>query len=265
MSVAGAPSGGTRVAAVEAGEPGRGIAKRAGDENDVARLRARGAGVMYVTNKPLYPPDEYAAKLTRLGLPTAPEEVITSVNVLADHVAQEYVGASVLVIGEQAVRDEIARAGARLVDDWREAEVLVASWDRGLTYAKLDAALQALLHGATYLATNPDAVCPVGPGQFVPDCGALLAALQAMTGRDPDFLAGKPGPRLALGALRRLGVAPEDAALVGDRLSTDITCGNRAGLVTIAVLTGEATAEAIAAAKGDARPDYVIRSVAELS
>ena len=230
----------------------------------IARLRARGAGVMYITNKPLYPPQEYAAKLTRLGLPTQPAEVITSANVLADYVAQEHPGARVLLLGEQAVRDELERAGAQLVDDWREAEVLVASWDRGLTYDKLDAGLQALRRGAVYLATNPDVLCPVGAGEFVPDCGALLAALKAMTGRDPDVMAGKPGPRLPLAALARLGVAPEKAALVGDRLSTDITCGNRAGMATIAVLTGEATRESIAAATGEARPDYVLDSVAEL-
>jgi len=230
----------------------------------IARLRARGAGVMYITNKPLYPPDEYAAKLTRLGLPTTPAEVITSANVLGDVIAAAYAGARVLVIGEEPVRAEVARAGALLVEDWHEAQVLVASWDRELTYAKLDAALQALLHGAVYLATNPDALCPVGQDEFVPDCGALLAALAAMTGREPDVMAGKPGPRLPLAALARLGVAPADAALVGDRLSTDITCGNRAGMGTIAVLTGEATAASIAAATGEARPDYVVGSVAEL-
>jgi arabinose operon protein AraL len=236
----------------------------AGAPEAIARLRARGAGVMYITNKPLYPPDEYAAKLTRLGLPTAPAEVITSANVLGDVIATEYAGQRVLVIGEQPVCDEVVRGGGQLVDDWRAAEVLVASWDRELTYAKLDAALQALLHGAVYLATNPDAMCPVGAGEFVPDCGALLAALGAMTGREPDVMAGKPGPRLPLAALARLGVAPAQAALVGDRLSTDITCGNRAGLATIAVLTGEATRESIAAAEGDARPDYILDSVADL-
>jgi len=216
----------------------------------IARLKARGARVMYITNKPLFLPDEYAAKLTRLGIPTQPDEVITSSNVLADYVAEKHAGAKVLLIGGAVVRDDIVRAGATIVDDWRQAEVLVVSWDRDITYGKLDAGLQALLHGATFLATNPDVVCPVGPHEFVPDCGALLAAFKAMTGRDPDYMAGKPGPRLPLAALKRLGVAPEDAALVGDRLSTDIVCGNRAGMTTIAVLTGEATEQTIAAAEG---------------
>lgn len=231
----------------------------------IARLRARGARVAYITNKPLSRPDEYAAKLTRLGMPTAPEEVITSANVLGDYIAEAHVGARVLLIGEAVVREELTRAGAVMVEDWREAEVLVASWDRDLTYAKLDAGLQALRRGAIFLATNPDVVCPVGPDEFVPDCGALLAALQAMTGRDPDHMAGKPGPRLPLAALKRLGVPAADAALIGDRLSTDIICGNRAGMATIAVLTGEATEDSIATAAAEEGPDYVIESVADLS
>lgn len=231
----------------------------------IGRLEARGARAMYLTNKPLCPPDEYAAKLTRLGIPTAPEQVITSANVLADYAAEEHAGARMLLIGEAVVRDELLRAGAVLVDDWREAELLVVSWDRGFSYEKLDAGLQALLKGAKFLATNPDVVCPVGPHDFVPDCGALLAAFRAMSGRDPDYIAGKPGPRLPLAALKRLDVSPADAALVGDRLSTDITCGNRAGMTTIAVLTGEATEQTIAAATGEARPDYVVGSVADLA
>lgn len=230
----------------------------------IARLKARGAGVMYITNKPLCQPDEYATKLTRLGIPTTPAEVITSSNVLAEYVVEAHAGARVLLIGETVVREDLLRAGAVLVEDWREAEVLVVSWDRQFTYEKLDAGLQALSRGVTFLATNPDVVCPVGPHEVVPDCGALLAAFKAMTGREPDYIAGKPGPRLPLAALKRLGVLPADAALVGDRLSTDITCGNRAGMTTIAVLTGEAREPMIAEARAEAKPTWVITSVAEL-
>lgn len=230
----------------------------------IARLKQRGARVMYITNKPLSRPQEYADKLTRLGIPATADEVMTSAMVLGDYVAQEHSGARVLVIGEEAVHEELRRAGAMLVHDWREAEALAVSWDRELTYEKLNAGLQALLNDAKYWATNPDVVCPMGGGRVIPDCGANLAALKAMTGREPDYIAGKPGPRLPLGALQRLGVTASDAALLGDRLSTDIVCGNLAGMTTIAVLTGEATLQTIATAEGEARPDIVLGSVAEL-
>lgn len=230
----------------------------------LARLQARGAKIAFITNNPLLPPEAYAAKLSRLGIPTAPEQVITSANVLGDYVAEHYAGAKMLLLGEEVVRQELQRAGALLVADWREAEVLVVSWDRSFTYEKLNWGLQALRQGVIYLATNPDVMCPVGPDEFVPDCGAILAAFKAMTGREPDYIAGKPEPRLPWGALQRLGVSAEQAALVGDRLYTDIVCGRRAGLTTIAVLTGEATPEAIASASNEAKPHYVLQSAALL-
>ena len=230
----------------------------------IARLKARGAGVMYITNKPLSKPDEYAEKLTRLGLPTTPEEIITSSMVLADYLRDHEPGALVFLIGEQVLRDDLAAAGMRLVEDWSDAEVVVLSWDRHFGYDKLNGALQALLRGARLYATNPDVVCPVDVGEVVPDCGAIIAAVHACSGRLPDYVAGKPGSMLPLGALARLGVKPADAALVGDRLETDIACGNRAGMLTIAVLTGVADRETAEAVEGERRADYVIESVAEL-
>lgn len=230
----------------------------------IARLRGRGAQVMYVTNKPLSRPEEYADKLVRLGLPTAPEEIITSAMVLADYLRTHEAGARVLLVGEQVLREELVAAGMTLVADWREAEVVALSWTRAFCYDDLNAVLQALLRGARYYATNPDVVCPVDAGEVVPDCGAFIAAVQACSGRAPDYIAGKPGPLLPLGALARLNLTPRQAALVGDRLETDIACGNRAGLTTIAVLTGVATRETIAGVSGDLRPDYVLPSVAAL-
>lgn len=231
----------------------------------IARLEARGAGVMYITNKPLSKPEEYAEKLTRLGIPTAPEAIITSSMVLADYLRDHEPGARVLMIGEQTLRDDLEAAGMILVSDWAEAEVVALSWARDFCYDDLNAVLQALLRGARYYATNPDTVCPVDAGEVVPDCGSFIAAVHACSGRLPDYIAGKPGPMLPLGALARLGVKPEDAALVGDRLETDITCGNRAGMVTIAVLTGVADRETVEAVAGEMRPDFVVASVAELA
>lgn len=230
----------------------------------IARLKARGAGVMYITNKPLSRPEEYAEKLIRLGIPAQPEEIITSSMVLADYLREHEAGARVLLISEEVVREDLTQAGLLFTEDPLAAEVVVLSWTRHFCYDQLNAALQALLRGARLYATNPDTVCPVDAGEVVPDCGAIIAAVQACSGRCPDYIAGKPGPMLPLGALARLGVAPQHAALVGDRLETDIACGNRAGMTTIAVLTGVATVETAGEAEGELRPDYVLTSAAEL-
>jgi HAD superfamily hydrolase (TIGR01450 family) len=230
----------------------------------LARLRARGAKLMFVTNKPLYRPDTYAQRLTGLGIPAQPDEVLTSALALGDYMAQQAAGCRTLLIGEEVLREEVSRAGVIFTDDPTEAEVVAVGWDRAFSYDKLNAALQALRRGAKLYATNPDVTCPLGPDEFVPDCGALLAAITACSGHAADYIAGKPGPGLPATALARLGLAAQDCAMVGDRLETDITCGNRHGLQTIAVLTGVTTAQMAAEAQGEQRPAYVIASVAQL-
>lgn len=230
----------------------------------IERLKSRGAKVMYITNKPLCKPDEYAEKLVRLGIPATPAEIITSSMVLADYMREFHPGARVLLISEQVLREDLEEAGISFTDDPARAEAVVLSWTREFCYDHLNGALQALLGGAKLYATNPDTVCPVDAGNVVPDCGALIAAVHACSGRMPDYIAGKPGPMLPLAALARLGVAPERAALVGDRLETDIACGNRAGMTTIAVLTGVADRQTAETVEGEMRPDYVLESVADL-
>ncbi len=217
-----------------------------------------------MTNKPLYSPREYARKLSHLGIPAAPEEVLTSSLALAAYMGAHHAAARVLLVGEHQVAQDLQAAGCQLVEEPREAEVVVLAWDRGFTYAKLDAALQALCAGARFYATNPDVACPMGGGRLAPDCGALIAALEACSGRAPDFVAGKPNPGIAQAALERLGLQPHDCLLVGDRLMTDIVCGRRAGLATALVMTGVTDAASLAAAPDEARPDHVLASVAEL-
>jgi HAD superfamily hydrolase (TIGR01450 family) len=220
---------------------------------------------MFVTNKPLYHPQSYARRLTALGLPTTADEVLTSALALGDYLSREAPGSRVLLVGEKVLADEIIRAGCQLTDDCTRAEVVALGWDRSFTYDKLNAALQALRRGACFVATNPDVTCPLGPGEVVPDCGSLIAALTACAGRPADYVAGKPGPGLPLMALQRLGLPAAECAMVGDRLDTDIACANRHGLISIAVLTGVTTAPMATAATGDRRPDYVIPGVVELT
>src|SRR5574341_347372 len=100
---------------------------------------------------------------------------------------------------------------------------------------------------------------PEGP---VPDCGALAAAVTAATGFAPVVI-GKPHRAMLDTALHRLGARPENTAIVGDRLYTDMEMGFRGGLTTILVLTGETTAEI--AAQSPRQADLVLPSVGELA
>src|SRR5882724_9992433 len=226
----------------------------------LAALRAAGRHIAFLTNKPLQTRTEYAAKLTRLGVPAAPDDVINASLVLARHLRDRDPGAPVFVIGEPPMRDEMRAHGFEVRDDERVRWVVIA-FDRTFSYAKLNTALQAARGGARLIATNPDRTCPVEGGE-IPDCAGMIAAVEAVTGKQVEAVVGKPSPIILEVALAALGVPAEESGIVGDRSETDITMGKRLGLSTILVLSGITR-------PGDPRiaalaPDHVIGSVEEL-
>jgi len=227
----------------------------------VAELRRRGCGVVFVSNKPLERREAYAEKLTGLGIPASPEEVINSSQVLARYLAREMPEATVFAIGEPPLLDELAAAGIRLSERPHEIDVVVASFDRTFDFRKLNIGFQALRRGARFLATNADRSCPVEGGE-IPDAGAVIGALEGCSRRKVELVVGKPSELIVALALERLRLPAAACLMVGDRLETDIAMGQRAGMATALVLTGVTRREDLAGAP--VRPDYVLESVAEV-
>lgn len=226
----------------------------------IAALRGAGRRVAFLSNKPLQTRDDYAAKLSRLGVPAAADDVINSSLVLARHLRALDPGAPVYVIGEPPMRAEMTAHGFEVRDDERVRWVVIA-FDRTFTYAKLNTALQAVRGGARLIATNPDRTCPVEGGE-IPDCAGMIAAVEAVTDTKVDAIVGKPSPIMLEVALRALGCLAGESVIVGDRVETDMAMGKQLGLATILVLTGVTRADdpRIAALA----PDHVLRSVREL-
>jgi len=231
-----------------------------GADAAVAALRAGGRRVAFLSNKPLQTRAEYAAKLSRLGVPAAPDDVINSSLVLARHLRERDPGAPVFVIGEPPMLEEMRAHGFEVRPDEHVRWVVIA-FDRTFDYAKLNTALQAVKRGARLIATNPDRTCPVEGGE-IPDCAGMIAAVEAVTDRRVETIVGKPSPIILEVALAALGVPAADAAIVGDRLETDIVMGRRLGLGTVLVLSGVTRADdpriAVVA------PDHVVGSVRDL-
>jgi HAD superfamily hydrolase (TIGR01450 family) len=231
-----------------------------GADAAVAALRAAGRRVAFLSNKPLQTRAEYAAKLSRLGVPAAPDDVINSSLVLARHLRDRDPGAPVFVIGEPPMLEEMRAHGFEVRPDEHVRWVVIA-FDRTFDYAKLNTALQAVKRGARLIATNPDRTCPVEGGE-IPDCAGMIAAVEAVTNRRVETIVGKPSPIILEVALAALGVPAADAAIVGDRIETDIVMGRRLGLGTVLVLSGVTRADdpRIAAVA----PDHVVGSVRDL-
>lgn len=232
-----------------------------GAREAIQTLRDEGRRVAFVSNKPLETREDYARKLTRLGIATDPEEVITASRVLVRYLQARDPGAPLFVIGEPPLVAELRAHGFEVRGDHRVRWVVVA-FDRTFDYAKLNTALQAVRRsGAQLVATNPDPTCPTPEGE-IPDCAGMLAAVQAVTGRAAEAVVGKPSPLMVEVALATLGVAASDCVMVGDRLETDVVMGKRLGLTTVLVLSGVTRLDDPRIA--EFAPDAVIASVGDL-
>src|SRR5258705_1401146 len=196
-----------------------------GADAAIAALRAAGRRVAFLSNKPLQTRAEYAAKLTRLGVPAAPADVINSSLVLARYLRDRDPGAPVFVIGEPPMLDEMRAHGFEVRPDERVRWVVIA-FDRTFDYAKLNVALQAVKQGARLIATNPDRTCPVEGGE-IPDCAGMIAAVEAVTDKKVEAIVGNASPPLPGVARGRRGCAGRESVMVGGPIGTRHLMGGR--------------------------------------
>jgi NagD protein len=193
-----------------------------------------------------------------LGIPAQIEEVVTSAKLTADYLRGKPGFGSLYVIGEEELRKELHSAGLTMTNG-ADADTVLVSFDTTLTYEKLMTGYRALKNGARFIATNPDAVCPSPDGGLV-DAGAIIAALEASTGRKLELVIGKPSRILAEMLAEQLKVLPAYCMVVGDRLNTDMRLGKQGGMRT-AWISPSSNGESVSE---DQRPDYILTSIQEL-
>lgn len=223
-----------------------------------AFLRQKSLPVALVTNNATKTQQSFADKLARFGVEISPAEIVTAAVATAEYLKMNFEpGTRMFAIGE-GVRHALEAAGFTLAD--RDVEAVVVGMDTELTYAHLRTATVLINRGAAFIGTNPDKSFPF-EGGFAPGNGAILAALTAATGVEP-FIVGKPYPPMFRLALRTMGVDAAHAAMIGDRLETDILGGRRAGMATILVLSGVTSPQLLA--ESDIQPDMVFNGLEDL-
>lgn len=184
--------------------------------------------------------DTYVERLNRFSIPAGPEHVITSAVATCDYISHRYSpGTPVYVIGGDGILRGLAERG--YPHDPQRAEIVVVGMDFQVSYEKLKTATLLIRAGASFIGTNGDRTFPTPEG-VVPGNGSILASIQTATDVEPVVI-GKPERAMFDVALDRLGTAPDETLMIGDRLETDILGAQRAGLKTALVLTGIATAE----------------------
>jgi 4-nitrophenyl phosphatase len=224
----------------------------------IALLQREGIPFLLLTNNSTRTPGQYVTKLGKMGIAIEESDVLTSAQATAlylERIARPE--ARVYAIGEEGLR---AALGERYTIAEEGADFVVVGMDTGLTYEKLRVATLLIRGGARFIATNPDKTLPTEEG-LVPGNGAVLAALEAATGVSP-FVVGKPEPAIFDLALAKMGVGKEGVAIIGDRLETDILGGQRAGLITILVLSGATSRQELE--NSTIKPDLVFENVRQL-
>ncbi len=221
-------------------------------------LRRSGRRVLFLTNNSRQAADDLLGKLRRLGIAAVPEEILSAAEIAGPLVRERYGPSRVLAVGSTRFLALLAAAGHTVLppDDYRRAQVVVIGHDDEFGYQKLTALTRAVRAGAAFVAVNLDPRLPVEAGEFFPGCGAIVEAVATAAGVRP-VVVGKPEAHLFQVALRRLGLPPQAAVMVGDSIHSDIRGAQGVGLRTIWIAPPGAD-------PGDAHPDLTIHSYAEV-
>ena len=217
----------------------------------IDRVQKTGRDFLFLTNNSSHNAAFYVERLHRMGLDVPRSKILTSGEATCEVISEKYPAKRAYVLGNEYLIEEFHEAGIP-VDD-ANPEIAVIGFDTTLTYEKMRKICDLVRAGLPYIATHPDFNCPTENG-FMPDIGAIIAFIEASTGRRPDLIVGKPNTGIVEAAVRRTHIAPAQMAMVGDRLYTDIETGIRSGMLSVLVMSGETTREMLASSA--TRPDY---------
>jgi NagD protein len=230
----------------------------AGAEQFIARLRERGTPFLVLTNNSTYTRRDLAARLAANGLAVPEEALWTSALATARFLEDQRPEGSAFVIGEAGLTTALHDAGYTLTE--RAPDYVVLGETRTYSFERITRAIRLIADGARFIATNPDPTGPSNEGPL-PATGSVAALISRATGVDPYFV-GKPNPLMMRSALNAIDAHSESAAMIGDRMDTDVVSGLEAGMETILVLSGVTTRTE--AERFPYRASRIVDSVADL-
>lgn len=234
-----------------------------GMEGFFDKLKEAGRKYYLVTNNSSKDHGHYVRKMSAMGVPVTENEVLISSDALVATLKHTKPQARLFVLGTPELKTVIKRGGFTLTSRLEEeTDYVVVGFDQTLTYETLTIACRLIDRGVPYIATHPDVRCPIEGGEYIPDTGAFLSCIKTATGKDPEYITGKPYRYMVDAVMDRTGLKKEEIAMVGDRLMTDIRFGTDNGILSVLVLTGEATLEDVE--KGSVKPDIILPHAREI-
>ncbi len=229
-----------------------------GADRFIARLRELDIPFLVLTNNSIYTRRDLSARLRNSGLEVPEDAIWTSALATARFLEDQRPGGSAFVIGEAGLTTAMHTAGYTLTE--RDPDYVVLGETRTYSFERITQAIRLIAAGARFIATNPDATGPTPDGPL-PATGSVAALISRATGVEPYFV-GKPNPLMMRSALNAIDAHSETAAMVGDRMDTDVVSGLEAGMHTVLVLTGSTQRDE--AERHPYRPSRIVDSIADL-
>lgn len=223
------------------------------------KVEDTGREYYFFTNNSSKSQQAYIEKLARLGIQIKKEQMMISSHVIIKYLKEYYDKKSIYVVGTPSLIQEFESFDMNLTEE--DPDIVVLGFDTTLTYEKLSKACHYIRNGCTYFGINPDWNCPMEGGTFIPDCGSMAKLIEASTGKFPEFF-GKPSKHTLDYIIKETGYQPEEIAIVGDRLYTDIAVADGSDVTSILVLSEESTREDVE--KSDVKPDVVVENLVEI-
>ena len=231
----------------------------------LATLKELGITYSFLTNNPSTSIEDYLKKLAGMGIEATREEMYSTALATIDYIRHNLPDAKRLfLLGTPSMTQEFVNAGFIPTEDSADdkPDALVVAFDKTLDYSRLCRAAWWASQGVPYIATNPDRVCPTDQPTVLVDCGSICKCIEHATNRCPDIVLGKPDPNMLSGVQARFGVQPEEVAMVGDRIYTDIEMAHNAGAFGVLVLSGETTLAI--ADEASRQPDLIAQDISVL-
>ncbi len=207
-------------------------------KNTLKYFRNKGVKIVYLTNNSSRTDEMYEIRLKNMGIFEDGDMVYSSLDCAIDFINDNFPNQSVYAVANDKVFDVIKGSGLKITKG--EADIVLLTFDSELTYQKIVHANELMVKGAKYIATHPDTTCPSKP-VAIPDLGSIIQMFKSSSGREPDFITGKPYDIMAKYIIAKTGANKSQTTMVGDRLYTDIQFGINSGINTVLVLSGETT------------------------
>lgn len=221
-------------------------------------LEKEGKSYLFLTNSSERSPKELQQKLFRMGLSVGEEHFYTSALATAHFLSRQKPGCTAFVIGAPGLLNALYDRGIIMNDV--DPDYVIVGETASYNYETISKAVRLVMNGAKLIATNSDLTGPV-EGGIAPACRALVAPIELATGKQAYFM-GKPNPLMMRTGVKLLGVHGSEAAMIGDRMDTDVISGVESGLDTVLVLSGCTTLEEMA--KYAYQPTYILSGVGEI-